>query len=46
MGWQAADALSRKAILRVVNNWLAVGVLEVKANRVTPGHPSRLPSGR
>ncbi len=46
LGWAAADALSRMAILRVVNNWLAVGVLEAKANRVTPGHPSRLPIER
>ena len=24
-----------------MNNWLAVGVLEAKANRVDPGHQSR-----
>lgn len=41
LGWSGAVALPRLAIVRVVNNWLAVGVLEAKANRVDPGHPSR-----
>jgi hypothetical protein len=41
LGWEAADALQRLAIVRVVNNWLAVGVLEAKANRIEPGHQSR-----
>ena len=42
LGWDGADALERLAIVRVVNNWLAVGVLEAKANRVEPGHASRV----
>jgi len=41
LGWGGADALQRLAIVRVVNNWLAVGVLEAKANRIDPGHQSR-----
>ena len=41
LGWEAADALQRVAILRVVNNWLAVGVLEAKANRFDPQQASR-----
>ena len=43
LGWEGADALQRVAILRVVNNWLAVGVLEAKANRCEPRHASRAP---
>ena len=43
LGWAGADALQRGAILRVVNNWLAVGVLEAKANRFDPHHASRAP---
>ena len=43
LGWATADALQRLAILRIVNNWLAVGVLEAKANRINPEHSSRTP---
>ncbi len=43
LGWAEADALQRVAILRVVNNWLAVGVLEAKANRISPESASRAP---
>ena len=46
LGWVEADALQRVAILRVVNNWLAVGVLESKANRFDPQHASRAPIER
>ena len=46
LGWDAADALQRVAILRVVNNWLAVGVLEARANRFDPQHASRAPVER
>ena len=46
MGWEGADALQRVAILRVVNNWLAVGVLEARANRFDPQHASRAPIER
>ena len=46
LGWEAADALQRVAILRVVNNWLAVGVLEARANRFDPQHASRAPIER
>ncbi len=42
LGWESADALQRVAILRVVNNWPAVGVLEAKANRVEPGKARRV----
>jgi hypothetical protein len=31
LGWDGANALERLAITRVVNNWLMVGVLEVRA---------------
>ena len=43
LGWAAADPLQRLAILRVVNNWLAVGILEAKANRYNPEQAARLP---
>ena len=46
LGWADADALQRLAILRVVNNWLAVGVLEAKANRINPEHSARTPIER
>ena len=46
LGWAAADALQRLAIYRVVNNWLAVGVLEARANRFDPQHASRGPIER
>jgi hypothetical protein len=46
LGWAKADALQRIAILRVVNNWLAVGVLEAKANRINPELASRTPIER
>ena len=42
LGWATADALQRVAILRVVNNWLAVGVLEAKANRFNPEQTPRV----
>jgi hypothetical protein len=41
LGWQRATAVERLAIVRVVNNWLMVGILEVKACGLAAGSRER-----
>lgn len=41
LGWEAATALEKLAITRVVNNWLMVGALEAKASGLAAGGRER-----